>query len=105
MFERSDPSLEGRRVLLTGAAPGMGAGPAGRLPQRGAHVAVVGLEEDLLAEVAGRCGGAHWSLCDVTDREEVDAAVENAVDALGGLDIVVANAGIAAQLPLVGGDP
>ena len=39
------------------------------------------------------------------DREQVDQAVEDAVAALGGLDVVVANAGIAAQLPLVGGDP
>ena len=43
--------------------------------------------------------------CDVTDRAQVEAAVAAAVDALGGLDVVVANAGIAAQLPLVGGDP
>src|SRR3954467_19457 len=105
MPSRNGSSLEGRRVLITGAARGIGAALAERLHQRGAHVAVVGLEEDLLAEVAGRCGGAHWARCDVTDREQVDEAVRDAVDALGGLDVVVANAGIAAQLPLVGGDP
>src|SRR5690606_12070444 len=43
--------------------------------------------------------------CDVTDRVQVDEAVGVAVDALGGLDVVVANAGVAAQLPLVGGEP
>jgi NAD(P)-dependent dehydrogenase (short-subunit alcohol dehydrogenase family) len=68
-------------------------------------VAIAGLEEDLLADVAARCGDAHWSLCDVSERAEVDEAVERAVDALGGLDVVVANAGVAAQLPLVGGNP
>ncbi|MDX6663992.1 MAG: hypothetical protein QOG68_198, partial [Solirubrobacteraceae bacterium] len=52
-----------------------------------------------------RAGDAPWAACDVTDREQVDAAVAHAVDALGGLDVVVANAGVAAQLPLVGGDP
>jgi NAD(P)-dependent dehydrogenase (short-subunit alcohol dehydrogenase family) len=92
-------------VLITGAARGIGAALAARLHDRGAHVAVVGLEEDLLAEVAERCGGAHWARCDVADREQVEGAVADAVGALGGLDVVVANAGVAAQLPLVGGDP
>ena len=41
----------------------------------------------------------------MTDRAQVDVAVAAAVEELGGLDVVVANAGIAAQLPLVGGDP
>jgi NAD(P)-dependent dehydrogenase (short-subunit alcohol dehydrogenase family) len=68
-------------------------------------VAIVGLEDELLADVAARCGDAHWDHCDVADRGQVERAVTNAVSALGGLDIVVANAGIAAQLPLVGGDP
>src|SRR5688572_31326874 len=98
-------SLEGRRVLITGAARGIGAALAERMHQRGARVAIVGLEEDLLAETAARCGDAHWAKCNVADRTEVDRAVEDAVAALGGLDVVVANAGIAAQLPLVGGDP
>ena len=102
---RSNPSLEGRRVLITGAARGIGAALAERLHQRGAQVAIVGLEEEQLAEVAARCGDAHWARCNVAVREEVDDAVEGAVSALGGLDVVVANAGIAAQLPLVGGDP
>ena len=100
-----ETSLEGRRVLITGAARGIGAALAERLHQRGARVAVVGLEEDLLAQVAGRCGDAFWAPCDVADREQVDQVVEDAVGALGGLDVVVANAGIASQLPLVGGDP
>jgi NAD(P)-dependent dehydrogenase (short-subunit alcohol dehydrogenase family) len=98
-------SLAGRRVLITGAARGIGAALAERLHERGAGVAVVGLEAERLAEVAGRCGGAHWAACDVADRAQVEDAVEGAVTALGGLDVVVANAGVAAQLPLVGGDP
>jgi NAD(P)-dependent dehydrogenase (short-subunit alcohol dehydrogenase family) len=96
--------LEGRRVLITGAARGIGAALAERLGERGARLALIGLEEDRLATVAARCH-AHWAVCDVTDRAAVDAAVEDAVEALGGLDVVVANAGVAAQLPLVGGDP
>jgi len=103
---RTDTStLAGRRVLITGAARGIGAGLAQRLHQRGARVALAGLEPDLLAQTAARCGDAPWWECDVTDRDQVEAAVSGAVDRLGGLDVVVANAGVAAQLPLVGGDP
>jgi NAD(P)-dependent dehydrogenase (short-subunit alcohol dehydrogenase family) len=104
MFGRTSPSLEGRRVLITGGARGIGAALAERLHQRGARVAVVGLEDDLLRTVAARCGDAHWASCDVADRAQVEQAVDDAAQALGGLDVVVANAGIAAQLPLVGGD-
>ena len=98
-------ALDGRRVLITGAARGIGAALAERLHQRGARVAVAGLEEELLADVAARCGDAPWALCDVSDRAQVERAVERSVEALGGLDVVVANAGIAAQLPLIGGNP
>ncbi len=97
--------MAGRRVLITGAARGIGAALARRLHGRGARVAVVGLEPDLLAEVSAACGDAPWRTCDVRSRAQVEAAVEEAVDRLGGLDVVVANAGVAAQLPLVGGDP
>ena len=97
--------LAGRRVLITGAARGIGAALAERLHERGARVAIMGLEEELLSSVAARCGDAWWAPCDVTDREAVEDAVDRAVDALGGLDVVVANAGVAAQLPIVGGDP
>ena len=97
-------SLAGRRVLITGAARGIGAALAERLHQRGARVALAGLEDDLLAEAAAKADAPWWH-CDVGDRASVEAAVEAAVGELGGLDVIVANAGIAAQLPLVGGDP
>jgi NAD(P)-dependent dehydrogenase (short-subunit alcohol dehydrogenase family)/alkylhydroperoxidase family enzyme len=98
-------SLAGRRVLITGAARGIGAATARRLHERGARVALAGIEPDLLAAVAEECGGAPAIACDVRDRQEVEAAVQEAVDHLGGLDVVIANAGVAAQLPLMGGDP
>lgn len=101
----STASLAGRRVLITGGARGIGAALAERLHDRGARVALVGLEPDLLREVAQRCGDAPWQTCDVTDRDQVETSVDAMVGSLGGLDVVVANAGIAAQLPLVDGDP
>jgi NAD(P)-dependent dehydrogenase (short-subunit alcohol dehydrogenase family) len=93
------------RILITGGARGIGAALAQRLHAGGARVALAGLEPDLLEEVAARCGGAPWQVCDVGDRAQVDDAVAGLVERLGGLDVVVANAGIAAQLPLLGGDP
>jgi NAD(P)-dependent dehydrogenase (short-subunit alcohol dehydrogenase family) len=98
-------TLTGRRVVITGAARGIGALTARRLHDRGAHVALLGLEPELLEEVAAGCGGAPFFECDVANREQVNAAVAEAVERLGGLDVAVANAGIGAQMPLVGGDP
>jgi len=98
-------SLRGRRVLITGAARGIGAATARRLHARGARVVLAGIEPDELARVAADCGGALAVVCDVREREQVEAAVEAAVEHLGGLDVVMANAGVAAQLPILGGDP
>ncbi|MEU3270348.1 SDR family NAD(P)-dependent oxidoreductase [Saccharomonospora sp. NPDC006951] len=97
-------SLAGKRVLITGAARGIGAALAIRLHARGAKVALAGIEPDQLSTVAERCD-APWRCCDVRSAEQVSGAVGELASELGGLDIVVANAGIAKQLPLVGGDP
>ena len=97
--------LAGRRVLITGAARGIGAATAKRLYMRGAKVVLAGIEPERLARTAAECGDALAVVCDVRDREQVEGAVEAACEKLRGLDVVVANAGVAAQLPLVGGDP
>lgn len=97
-------TLAGRRVLITGPARGIGGLLARRLHERGARVALLGLEPDRLEATAAECGGAPWFECDVCDRERVDAAVAAAVDALGGLDVAVANAGVGAQMTLIDGD-
>ena len=97
-------TLEGRRVFITGAARGIGAATARRLHERGAKVALAGIEPDLLAATAAECGDAPWAECDVSDRSQVEGAVELAAERLGGLDVAMANAGIAAQLPIIGGD-
>ena len=82
-------------ILITGAARGIGAETARRLAARGHRLALLGLEPELLEEVAGAAGGAHFAEVDVTDRDALDAAVEEAAGALGGLDVAMANAGIA----------
>jgi NAD(P)-dependent dehydrogenase (short-subunit alcohol dehydrogenase family) len=84
-------------VFITGAARGIGAESARRLAARGAKVVLVGLEPDALEAVARSCGPDALAVeADVTDRAALDAAVEQAVDRFGGIDVVVANAGIAA---------
>jgi NAD(P)-dependent dehydrogenase (short-subunit alcohol dehydrogenase family) len=97
--------LAGRRILITGAARGIGAACARRFHERGARVALLGIEPEALSAVAAECGDAPVFECDVRDRARVEEAVQGAVRELGGLDVVIANAGVAAQLPLVGGDP
>jgi NAD(P)-dependent dehydrogenase (short-subunit alcohol dehydrogenase family) len=93
---RTRTSLAGRNVLITGAARGIGAALARKAAARGARVALVGLEPEQLAVVAEELGPQHlWVEADVTDAEALKAAVQRTVDAFGGLDIVVANAGIA----------
>ncbi|MGI8557602.1 MAG: SDR family NAD(P)-dependent oxidoreductase [Solirubrobacteraceae bacterium] len=104
-MKRTETSLDGRRVVITGAARGIGALLARRLHERGARVALIGLEPDQLQAVAEACGNAPWFECDVSDRGQVDEALSQVVEALGGLDVAVANAGTAAQMPLIGGDP
>ncbi len=99
-------SLRGQRVLITGSARGIGAALSERLASHGARVALIGLEPDRLAAVAERCGeGTFVAECDVSDAAEVRRSVDAAAEALGGLDVVVANAGIAAGGPLRSQDP
>lgn len=104
-MRRAAEPIAGRRVLITGAARGIGAATARRMHERGAAVALAGIEDEELERTAADCSGAPWWECDVRDREQVEAAVKGAAERLGGLDVVVANAGVAAQLPVVGGDP
>jgi NAD(P)-dependent dehydrogenase (short-subunit alcohol dehydrogenase family) len=88
--------LSGRTVFITGPARGIGAECARRLATRGAQVALAGLEPEELERVASQCGpGAACFDCDVTDAGSVQGAVEGAVERFGGIDCVIANAGIA----------
>jgi NAD(P)-dependent dehydrogenase (short-subunit alcohol dehydrogenase family) len=67
---------------------------------------LVGLEPERLAALAAELGQDHpWFEADVTDQASLDAAVAGTVEKLGGIDVVVANAGIAPYGTLAGGDP
>ena len=88
-------TLTGRTALITGAARGIGAETARRLAARGVRVALVDLEPDVLEQVAADCPGSATFVADVTDRAALQAAVDGTVEQLGGIDVVMANAGIA----------
>jgi len=99
-------SVAGRTVLITGAARGIGAESARRLAAQGANVALVGLEGDELERVASACGSSALAFeADVTDRVQLEAAVEGAVERFGGIDVVMANAGIGGGGPVRHTDP
>jgi NAD(P)-dependent dehydrogenase (short-subunit alcohol dehydrogenase family) len=91
-----DWTVRGKTVFITGAARGLGAETARRVAARGANVALVGLEPEELRRVAAQCGtNAAWFECDVTDNDELGRAVSATVERFGGIDVCMANAGIA----------
>jgi rhamnulose-1-phosphate aldolase/alcohol dehydrogenase len=91
--------LDGRIVIVTGAASGIGRDVATTLAAAGAHVTLADVDEPQLAQTAAaieRTGGHALALrTDVTRAADVDALVRATVDAFGGIDGVVSNAGVA----------
>jgi D-xylose 1-dehydrogenase len=92
------PSLRGKRVLVTGGASGIGAGLVEAFVAQGAHVVFCDIAEDAVETLIARLspGAAPPPLfrrCDLTDVEAVRALVAEADAALGGLDVLVNNAG------------
>lgn len=82
---------DGLKVLVTGGASGIGRATAELLQSRGAEVAVLDLD------ASGAPEGTSGIRCDVSNDDEVRAAVDAAANELGGIDVVINNAGIGAQ--------
>lgn len=97
-------SRNGKVVLVTGGAQGIGQAIAERLHADGFKVAIADLKLEAAAAVAdalgGKEGGAIAIEVDVADRDSVFAAVEQATSELGGFDVIVNNAGIAPTSPI-----
>lgn len=87
--------LKGKRALVTGAASGFGRAIAETYVREGAKVAVVDINGDAAEAAASRIGERAIPItCDVSRGDDVKATVERCLKAMGGLDIVVNNAGV-----------
>ncbi|MGV0645800.1 SDR family oxidoreductase [Mycolicibacterium sp. XJ879] len=100
-------SVHGKVALITGAASGIGAEVAQRLHAKGARLVLTDLDDDQLQKVAARLGGERvlTTVADVRDLQAMQAAVDQGVQRFGGIDIVIANAGIATAGSVLGVDP
>lgn len=103
MFKRYTQNFTGQIVLITGAAGGIGREAALRIYKGGGTVVLVDINGDSLKKVAAECGNALNAVIDLSKDESVDLLVALSA-AVGGFTMVLANAGIAAESPLVGGD-
>ena len=89
--------FDGRVAIVTGAARGIGAGSAKRFAEEGASVAILDLDEDQASATAADLGGDAKAIgvaCNVSDGASVEAAVARVLDELGGVHILMNNAGI-----------
>jgi 3alpha(or 20beta)-hydroxysteroid dehydrogenase len=86
--------LSGRRVLVTGGARGLGAGMAQALTAAGARVMIADVLKDVGEQTAAGLEGGGFVELDVTDDAAWERAVAHTVSELGGLDVLVNNAGV-----------
>ncbi|AEV71672.1 short-chain dehydrogenase of unknown substrate specificity [Mycolicibacterium rhodesiae NBB3] len=102
--DRDDIDLSGKRILLTGASSGIGEAAAEKFARRGATVVVAARRQELLDEVVGRItaagGTAKAHACDLSDLDAVDDLVATLERDLGGIDILINNAGRSIRRPL-----
>ncbi len=93
-------SVAGKRVIVTGAASGMGRATAHLFADEGARVAVVDLGRDRVQAVVDEIVGAHGAdaaiglVVDLADHEQIKKLVVDVVAAFGGVDVVINNAGV-----------
>lgn len=87
-------SLQGKKVLLTGASGGLGVGIARAMAAQGATLVLSGTRQEALEALAKELTNAHIELCRLDDPQDVATLVARAQEKMGGLDILVNNAGI-----------
>jgi gluconate 5-dehydrogenase len=87
------PRLDGVRALVTGGTSGLGEAMAHALVAAGASVAITGRDPERTRSAAARLGAAGFAF-DVTDPEDVERGVAAVTEQLGGVDVLVNNAGI-----------
>src|SRR5437764_579798 len=92
-FSSMDLGLRDKRALVTAASKGLGRGAAEALTAEGARVFISSRNEDSLRQTAQEMAAAGYRTADVSSAEQVGELVSSAVAALGGLDVLVCNAG------------
>ncbi len=92
--------LHGKVALITGGESGIGLATARLFVAEGARVHLAGIAEDRLKAAAAELGpaAADWSRTDVTQEPQVAAAMRQAADRFGGLDVIFSNAGISGEI-------
>lgn len=100
-------AVNGKVVFITGAARGVGADVARRLRRKGATLVLTDIDADPLAELAAELGTDHvlTAVADVRNLDAMQAVAQQALERFGGIDVVVANAGIASYGSLLQVDP
>ena len=100
-------SLQGKVVFITGGAGGIGAEVARRLRTKGAKLVLTDLDKAELAARAAELGDEHvlTAVADVRDLTAMQTVAEHAVERFGGIDVVVANAGVASYGSVLQVDP
>jgi NAD(P)-dependent dehydrogenase (short-subunit alcohol dehydrogenase family) len=94
--------LEGKRVVVTGGTSGIGEATSRRFVAEGAQVVALALGDDEVATAPERIPGIAAALrCDVADPAQVAAAFARVDELLGGVDVLVANAGISIRKPFL----
>jgi NAD(P)-dependent dehydrogenase (short-subunit alcohol dehydrogenase family) len=89
--------LTGQTVVFTGAARGIGENVARLCAAQGARVGLIGPERDRLRDLADDLGpAATWREADIRGGAALRAAIDDCAEALGGIEFVVANAGVVA---------
>jgi meso-butanediol dehydrogenase / (S,S)-butanediol dehydrogenase / diacetyl reductase len=97
--------LTGKRVVVTGGTSGIGEATSRRFLDEGARVVALAVGEEEIATAGERIPGIEALRCDVADAAAVAAAFERIDELLGGVDVLVANAGISIRKPFLEIDP
>jgi NAD(P)-dependent dehydrogenase (short-subunit alcohol dehydrogenase family) len=93
--------LESKRVVVTGGTSGIGEATSHRFLEEGSRVVALAVGEEEVATAPDRIPGVHAIRCDVADADAVARAFDEVDDLLGGVDVLIANAGISVRKPFL----